>query len=139
MADSIARFNPQQHLLLIRGLPGSGKSTIAKMICDNRFFWHHVEADMFMLSTTGEYEYSPQRLAMAHERCKQKAFELLSDGVSVVVSNTFTRKWEMEPYIAMVQHFPHIAVSIMTANGNFQNIHGVPAEKIEAMRQRWEY
>jgi hypothetical protein len=61
----------------------------------------------------------------------------LERGESVVVSNTFTRQFEMAPYFAMAKTFG-IEPRIVEATGNWPNVHGVPAEVVEKMRQRWE-
>ena len=58
-------------------------------------------------------------------------------GRSVVVSNTFTRLWEMEPYLKAAKK-RGINISIIEATGNWPNVHGVPEDAIEKMRARWE-
>ena len=115
-------------LVLIRGLPGSGKSTMAKAMAGHR----HFEADMYFCGNRG-YLFDPRRLPDAHRWCQQKTLEALSGGFDVVVSNTFTQKWEMQPYLDM--GFP---VRVIEASGSWPNIHGVPDHAIKRMRQLWE-
>ena len=122
-------------LVLIRGLPGSGKSTMAKVLQQAGFVW--LEADSYHLNAEGEYCYSPANVKAAHEWCQREVFKALSNGKRVVVSNTFTRRWEMEPYFEMAKTF-EIEPNILEATGNWPNVHGVPAEVVEKMRQRWE-
>ena len=50
-------------LVLIRGLPGSGKSTIAKELAVTGF--EHFEADMFF-PVDGVYRYEASRIRHAH-------------------------------------------------------------------------
>ena len=119
-------------LVLIRGLPGSGKSTIARAMNDHE----HYEADMFF-ERSGEYCYDVSKIKDAHEWCQSETFKALANGKSVVVSNTFTRHFEMEPYLTMAKTFG-IEPNIIEATGNWPNVHGVPAEIVEKMRQRWE-
>lgn len=119
-------------LVLIRGLPGSGKSTMARAMPEHE----HYEADMFF-ERGGEYCYDASKIKDAHEWCQRETFKALANGKRVVVSNTFTRRFEMEPYFEMGKTFgiePHI----MEAKGNWPNVHGVPEEVVERMRQRWE-
>ena len=54
-----------------------------------------------------------------------------------VVANTFTRRWEMEPYLEAAKH-RGVSVRIIEATGNWPNVHGVPEDAIERMRARWE-
>lgn len=81
-------------LVLIRGLPGSGKSTYAR-----RFYsgYVHCEADHYFYDKDGVYRYNPDLIRQAHAACQKKAREALRSGKSVVVSNTFVRQWEMLP------------------------------------------
>ncbi len=121
-------------LFIIRGLPGSGKSTIANAMRHAGFV--HVEADMFFMES-GSYKYVPEKIKLAHEWCQYTVRHALENGNNVVVSNTFTRRFEMQPYIDMATEFG-IVPNIMTANGNFGNVHGVPDEVLQKMRDRWE-
>jgi hypothetical protein len=49
-------------------------------------------------------------------------------------------KDEAEAHGPATPLYPGLAqpVQVIEVHGNFQNIHGVPAEKIESMRKRWE-
>lgn len=119
-------------LVLIRGLPGSGKSTMAR----ERFRgFSHYEADMWHMRD-GVYQYNPEKARDAHEWCQAKTLLMLRRQRNVVVSNTFTRYWEMEPYFRMLQ--PHDTLTIFVAKGNYPNVHGVPEDAIQRMRDRWE-
>lgn len=117
-----------QEIVLIRGLPGSGKTTLAK-----QFTMHvHVETDMYF-EKDGMYQYNPADIKKAHAWCLEQAKFALQSGRNVVVSNTFIRRWEMEPYIQL-----GVPVREITAMGSYSNVHGVPNKKIEMMRANWE-
>lgn len=116
-------------LVLIRGLPGSGKSTLARSMADTHC---HVEADQFF-EKDGKYIFIPEKIAEAHVWCQNRTKSLLDQGFDVVVSNTFTRKWEMDPYFNM-----GYMVRVIVAKGNYNSVHGVPPAAIERMRSRWE-
>ncbi len=119
-------------LILIRGLPGSGKSTLAK----NMLGCVHVEADMFHYR--GDiYDWKPENVKASHEWCLNAATYLLASGANVVVSNTFTRRWEMDGYLTAAKACG-ATVLILTATGEWDNIHGVPKETIFKMKERWE-
>lgn len=120
-------------LVLIRGLPGSGKSTIAKSLCG----FVHLEADMYFVDAVGNYQYEKARIKEAHEWCQRETQKHLARGDDVVVSNTFTRRFEIEPYIKIASGLG-ITPNVLIATGKFENVHGVPADVIESMRNRWE-
>ena len=54
-------------LILLRGLPGAGKSTLAKMMSDS-----HYEADMYFTNDEGEYHFDPLKLKQAHQWCQDQ-------------------------------------------------------------------
>lgn len=139
-------------LTLIRGLPGSGKSTMAKAMLQNLKADFHYEADMWLCRHsicdenerhTGfsrkrqPYHYTHDRAKDAHAACIHMTRFELSLGNRVVVSNTFTQQWEMQPYLDMSLKYG-AQVEIITATGDYGSIHNVPAEAIQRMRERWE-
>ena len=123
----------EKELILLRGLPGSGKSTFAKRICNQ-----HVEADEFFV-VNGVYEFDPTKLKQAHEWCRNKAQEWMKQGYNVVVSNTFTQEWEMDPYYWLDEQYGYRVHSLVVENRHMGiNQHGVPADKLEQMKNRFE-
>jgi predicted kinase len=123
-------------LILIRGISGSGKTTYAKNLQAECPVLSHYEADMFF-EKNGEYKFDPTKLKDAHKWCKAQTEIDLMFGRSVIVSNTFTQKWEIEPYIELGKKYG-AEVIIKKATGNYQNVHGVPQEALERMLSRWE-
>ena len=123
-------FSFRDQLVLIRGLPGSGKSTRASGLASVGF--EHFEDDMFFVRD-GIYRYDASRIKDAHAWCQKMTRDALATGKRVVVSNTFTRLQEMEPYLSMASR-----VRVVEARGNWGNIHGVPAAMVQRMAERWE-
>lgn len=121
-------------LLLIRGLPGSGKTTMAKKYAQLGYV--HCEADHYF-EVDGVYRFDGSKLRAAHDDCLRRAVAAMDAGHSVVVANTFTRRWEMEPYLKAAKR-RGVKARIIEATGNWANAHGVPAEAVERMRARWE-
>lgn len=122
----------QAQLLLIRGLPGSGKSSMAKSVLNRRYFDHHLEADMFHMSR-GRYIYEPVHSADAHAWCLNTTRVYLNNNRRVVVANTFVMLDQLRPYMTL--GFPF---HIVEARGAWGSTHNVPEEIVDAMRRRWQ-
>ena len=57
----------------------------------------------------------------------------------VVVSNTFTREWELEPYYELAKKYGYQVHSLIVENRHGGvNEHGVPEDKLQAMKDRFE-
>ena len=85
----------EKMLYLVRGIPGSGKSTFAKNLVDEKDYCHK-EADMFFVDRDGNYNFEPSKIKDAHQWCQEEMDFLMGLGHSpVVVSNTFTQEWEL--------------------------------------------
>ncbi len=90
---------PLPKLLLLRGHSGSGKTTLATWYEENHGYKSFAADDYFYRN--GEYEFNPNELPKAHEDCIFKTKLALEQGHNVVVHNTFSCKWEMDPYFQM--------------------------------------
>lgn len=126
-------FSKTNQLYIIRGLPGSGKTTMANELLDSGLVDHIVEADHFMVDKDNNYKFQPELLKFCHESCISWTEHYLWQGYNVAVANTFTRVWEMAPYFKM--GYPY---TVLEAKGNYKNIHGVPAHTIKQMADRWQ-
>ena len=130
-------------IILIRGLPGSGKTTLAKTISDSV----EVCANDFF-GTNENYDFDPSKLSEAHEWCKINC-ELWCEkndvSKSIVIHNTFTERWEMQPYIEYAQGFGRNILVIDLFDSGLSDaelfergIHDVPLSSIKRMRDRYE-
>ena len=123
-----------KHLTIIRGTPGSGKSTLAKALFDAKLAAEICEADDFFHTAEG-YKFDFAKLGQAHTVCQQQVAYLLGCGLSVIVSNTSTTWKEIRPYLDMAL-MNGAEVTVITMETQFQNIHGVPEDKVQVMRNR---
>jgi len=128
-------FRALKKLTIVRGLPGSGKSTVAR-----KLRWElghdHFEADMFFV-TDGKYTFDAALCSEAHKWCKNQCIKSMKAGRSVVVANTFTAAWQATPYFEMAEEFGY-EVEVITCTEDYGSVHNVPDETIARMKSIWE-
>lgn len=125
---------PTSKVVIVRGLPGSGKSTTAKYLV--KIGYKHFEADMYFIQN-GVYQFNPALLYQAHQWCQQFTREAIKQNYAVVVSNTFTTRKEVQPYIDMALELA-VPYTIFVCKAQFKNIHNVPEQTLEKMKKRWQ-
>lgn len=131
-------------LYLMRGLPGSGKSTKARQIAAITEATV-CSADYFLINTKGEYEWSFERASAAHVLCQSLARDHIRAGNDVVIDNTNTTFREMSPYIAeALKHgytiqfvYPDTPWAWDVDLCTKRTIHSVPRETIQRMNDRF--
>ena len=123
-------------LYIVRGIPGSGKSTFAKQLTANVF-----EADHYFYDNDGNYNFIPSEIKDAHKECQEFVRCAMESSIEkIAVSNTSTQEWEMKPYFELAEKYGYMVFSVIVENrhGN-TNEHNVPEDKIEQMRNRFEF
>lgn len=131
-------------LTILRGLPGSGKSTIAL---------RHLTVGTVILSTddiisaNGNYLWSGEIMASAHKTNQLKALNAAKKGIPhIIIDNTNTTYKECEPYIKIAQENGY-TIEILEPTTEWaknpeecakRNTHNVPLDSIKKMLARWE-
>jgi predicted kinase len=129
-----------KNLYLLRGLPGSGKSTLAKQLGGS-----HFETDKYFIGENGEYNFDGSKLKEAHQWCQNSVVNAMvlnhttGEHETIVISNTFTQEWEMRPYMDIAKEWGYRVFTIIVENRHGGvNQHGVPDEKLQQMKDRFE-
>ncbi len=123
------------NLILVRGVSGSGKSTIAPMF-ENAVL---VSTDDFFLDEYGDYVFDANSLVINHQFCQLAVRMMMQDDEElIVVHNTFTADWEMDAYFDLAKDHGYAVHTIIVENRHgSKNIHDVPPDSIEAQRERF--
>lgn len=133
----------QSVLVLMRGLPGSGKTFLAQKICGRGVV---LSADHFFCQG-GKYNFDKSRLSEAHEWNKRRAKKYIQEGRSpIIIDNTNVEMWEMMPYVALALRAKyHVCVLEPDTPWKFdarqltqKNTHGVPRRTIDSMLERYD-
>ena len=129
-------------LIILRGLPGSGKSSFANFIWQSGVIF---EADQYFYDNEGNYVFDASKLGAAYRDCQLRVEQAMKDHETtpqyypeIVVSNTSTTEKELQPYIDLADKYGYKVVSLIVENrhGN-KSVHNVPDETIEKMKDRF--
>ena len=136
--------------LLMRGLPGSGKSTRARAIAAEYLEQGRGVAvcssdHFFECGSCGNYAFRLDRLDYAHHWCQKKAREAIGRGEAVLIDNTNVSARECRPYVEMALAASYEVVFVEPQTPwafdldelEKRNTHGVPRHALEKMLGRW--
>jgi predicted kinase len=124
--------NNEITLYAIRGLPGSGKTTLAKL-----FNFKFYEADQYFEKFNNN-KFDHSLIKKAHQNCFDNVKKELQKGNSVIVSNTMTSEKEVLEYHNLANKLNVKFVSMVLENRhNGISVHDVPQSSIEQMQKRF--
>lgn len=124
-----------KQIILFRGLPGSGKTSLAESLCEIV-----ISADQFFEDGEGNYNFDFTKLKDAHADCQLRTRGCMHLETPIIgVANTFTQEWEMKPYFDLAKEFGYRISTIVVENRHGStNIHDVPNEALDRMESRFE-
>ena len=126
-------------LILLRGLPGSGKSTLAHVLSENGKYPVLSIDSYFTHPTTGEYNFDFKKNHLAYKQCEVRTKEKMEEGCEkILVENTFTMEWELEPYFQLSSRYNYrvFVITVENRHGG-KNIHNIPKEQLEKMAEKY--
>lgn len=116
---SPANMTGRQELILLRGIPGAGKTTFGNLLNEQAGFYFY-EADQWRgegPERVYDYNYNPH----AHAWCLGMTAEKVRQGYNVAVANVFCEIIKMKPYFMLAQDLNKrghkIKVTVMTVEG----------------------
>ena len=125
-----------KNLILLRGVSGSGKSTVAKLFSSGT---NTVSTDDFFIDRNGNYTFNTDELVLNHEKCQATVRMMMEEEEDcIIVHNTFTEEWEMKVYIDLAKEHEYIVHTLIVENRHgSNNTHNVPDKTVEAQIKRF--
>lgn len=127
-------------LILLRGLPGSGKSSLAEELSENGTYPVFSVDDFFTDKKTGNYLFQFDKNHLAYKQCEENTKKSMQKQIAkIFIHNTFTLEWEMEPYFKLASEFNYRIYVITVENRhNGKNIHQISPEQINKMAKKYK-
>ncbi len=129
-----------KNLILLRGLPGAGKNSLAAVLSENGKYPVFAIDDYFTNKITGEYQFNFAENYLAYQQCETLCKQAMEQNITkVFVANTFTLDWELTPYFKLAAHFDYtLYVVTVEKYHDHQNIHEVSQEQLEKMAEKYK-
>ena len=127
-------------LILLRGLPGSGKSSLAKVLSENSKYPVLSIDDYFTDNITGEYNFEFSKNHLAYKNCELLTRQQMQAGTrKIFIDNAFTLEWEMEPYFKLASEFNYtVFTATVEHRHNGKNIHNISDEQLKKMAEKYK-
>jgi adenylate kinase family enzyme len=138
----------KKQFILMRGLPGSGKSTKAKELAGEQGQVFSTD-DFFCINEEQEYRFDGSQLGPAHQWNQRRSLEAVKKNIQIIViDNTNTTLREMKSYLEHMRLAQKMGYELsieepdtewqFKANELFvRGTHNVPQTHIEKMLNRY--
>ena len=109
-------------LILMRGVSGSGKSTVAKKL-QSKLGGVIFSTDDFFTDKDGVYNFDKKQLSNYHSQNELKAESAMKKGITpIIIDNTNTQPWEMKNYVELADRYNYRVVIKQPGDDDFEDV-----------------
>ena len=141
---------PTKFCYIMRGIPGSGKSTVANRLAHQVIIPSAIHSTDKYFMVDGVYKFDPTKLREYHQK-NLEAFKKSLDELPslpfyeavVICDNTNIKKSQYQPYVDAAKAAGYCVAFVVMPMPEAEiaaarNKHGVPLEVIKRMIEQWE-
>lgn len=126
---------------IMRGIQGSGKSTVARQLAGERGVIHSTD-NFFMVN--GQFQFNPKKLQEYHDANFKAFCQSLRAGIEIVIcDNTNSQPWHFDRYVKAAEDAEYMVAFVIMPHPDpavaaKRNIHNVPEEVIRRTLKEWK-
>lgn len=126
-------------LILLRGLPGSGKTTLANILSEEKKY-PCFSVDDYFKDDNGNYHFKFDENHLAYKDCERRTEQAMQAAhEKIFIHNTFTLAWETEPYFKLASRYNYQLFIVTVENyHNGKNTHAVSEEQLLKMAEKYK-
>jgi len=127
-------------LVLIRGLPGAGKTTLANLLSEDGLYPVFSVDDYFTNSNNGDYKFEFSENHLAYSSCLQKVEQsMIENTKKIFVHNTLTLDWEIEQYFKLSSKHQYTIFVVTCENYHSKkNLHSISDDQLVKMANKYK-
>lgn len=126
-------------LIILRGLPGAGKTTLARLLSENGLY-PVISIDDYFTDEHGQYNFVFADNHKAYQQAIDKTAEAMQAGASkIFLHNVFSLEWEMEPYFKLAAEYGyHVHIATVENWHGGVNKHEISREQLLKMAEKFK-
>jgi len=135
---------PKKTMIILRGLPGSGKTTLARTFANNNDEIYSTH-DYFL--ENGKFKFQRNLLRYAHWWNQERVLDAAKKNKELIIINNINiKRWESKPYVKIGLEYGYDIIFYETNNSwskipeecKKRDFHGTPLKVIKKMATKWE-
>lgn len=130
----------EKHLIILRGLPGAGKTTLANILSEKGKYPIFSIDDYFTDKQTEEYHFEFSENHIAYKDCLENCENAMKKNeTKIILHNVFSMEWEIKPYFELAKKYDYILHIASVENyHNSNNTHAITKEQIKKMASKYK-